>query len=126
MSGMEGRPGRLQIGPNMANSEAYEHPDETDMLREQTNSGISLVRAGRARLSLALPSYRGKIEGAQTLAFRSLCSTYEVAALMVDKLRKETACREELLQDYCTLSRGVETDAIAMLDGKKSDRWRIS
>ncbi|PII38526.1 hypothetical protein T190_19460 [Sinorhizobium meliloti CCBAU 01290] len=42
---------------------------------------------------------------------------------MVDKLRKEVPCREELLAEYEQICRGIEDDANAMLDGEKSDRW---
>lgn len=99
------------------------HPDEDDMLREQINSGIPLIRAGRARLRLALPRHRDVILSTRTPAFQSLCRTYEVTALMVDKLRKEVPCREELLAEYEQIRRGIEDDAAAMLDGEKSDRW---
>jgi hypothetical protein len=100
------------------------HPDEDEMLREQMNSGIPLIRAGRARLRLALPRHRDIILSTWTPAFQSLCRTYEVTALMVDKLRKEVPCREELLAEYEQICHGIEDDAAAMLDGEKSDRWR--
>jgi hypothetical protein len=99
------------------------HPDEDDMLREQMNSGIPLIRAGRARLRLALPRHRDIIPSTRTPAFQSLCRTYEVTALMVDKLRKEVPCRAELLAEYEQICRGIEADADTMLDGEKSDRW---
>lgn len=65
------------------------HPDESDLLDAQMNSGISLIRAGRARLRLAVPRYRDKIPSTHKLAFQSLRRVYEVTALMVDELRKE-------------------------------------
>ncbi|RVE90131.1 hypothetical protein [Sinorhizobium meliloti] len=99
------------------------HPDEDDMLREQMNSGIPLIRAGRARLRLALPRHRDIIPKTRTPAFQSLCRTYEVTALMVDKLRKEVPCREELLAEYEQICRGIQDDADAMLAGEKSERW---
>ncbi|QKN14706.1 hypothetical protein HR059_09575 [Sinorhizobium meliloti WSM1022] len=99
------------------------HPDESDLLDAQMNSGIPLIRAGRARLRLALPGYRDKIPSSHRLAFQSLCRVYEVTALMVDELRKEVPCREELLAEYEEICRGIEADAVAMLDGEKSDRW---
>ncbi|EHK75190.1 hypothetical protein SM0020_24820 [Sinorhizobium meliloti CCNWSX0020] len=107
----------------MDSNETVEHPDEDDMLRDQINSGIALVRAGRARLRLALPPYRDKIPNTHRLAFQSLCRVYEVTALMVDELRKEVPCREELLAEYEEICRGIEADAVAMLDGETSDRW---
>ncbi|MDW9895818.1 hypothetical protein GOB10_08515 [Sinorhizobium meliloti] len=99
------------------------HPDESDLLDAQMNSGIPLIRAGRARLRLALPRYRDKIQSTHRLAFQSLCRVYEVTALMFDELRKEVPCREELLAEYEDICRGIEADAVAMLDGEKSDRW---
>lgn len=39
----------------MNGNEAGEHPDEDDMLRDQMNSGIAFIRAGKARLKLACP-----------------------------------------------------------------------
>lgn len=107
----------------MNGNEAGEHPDEDDMLRDQMNSGIALVKAGRARLRLALPRYRDKIPCTHRLAFQSLCRVYEVTALMVDELRKEVPCREDLLVEYEDLCRRIEADAVAMLEGKTSDRW---
>lgn len=102
---------------------ADEHPDESDMLRDQINSGVALIRAGRARLMLALPRYRDKIPSTHRFAFQSLCRVYEVTALMVDELRKEIPCREELLAEYEEICRGIEADAVAMLGGETSDRW---
>ncbi len=43
---------------------------------------------------------------------------------MVDKLRKEVPCREELLAEYEKLCRDIEADAVAMLEGETSNRWR--
>ncbi|WP_027997144.1 hypothetical protein [Sinorhizobium arboris] len=107
----------------MDSHEAGEYPDEDDMLRDQINSGIALIRAGRARLMLALPRHRHKIPSTHRLAFQSLCRVYEVTALMVDELRREVPRREELLAEYEGICRGIEADAVAMLDGETSDRW---
>ncbi|MFC0808618.1 hypothetical protein ACFHWW_24750 [Ensifer sp. P24N7] len=107
----------------MNGNEAGEHPDEDDMLRDQMNSGIAFIRAGKARLKLALPRYRDKIPSTHRLAFQSLCKVYEVTALTRDELRKEIPCREDLLAEYEGLCRRIEADAVAMLDGEKSDRW---
>lgn len=92
------------------------------MLREQMNSGIPLIRAGRARLRLALPWHRDIIPRTRTPAFQNLCRTYEVTALMVDKLRKEVPCREELLAEYEQICRGIQDDADAMLTAEKIER----
>ncbi len=59
-----------------------------------------------------------------TLAFTSLCTAYEVAALTVEDLRKEIPRREELLEEYEKLCRDIEADAVAMLEGETSNRWR--
>lgn len=107
----------------MDGDERVEHPDEEDMLHGHMKSGIALVRAGRARLMLALPRHRDKIPCTHRMAFQSLCRIYEVTALMRDELRKEIPCRGELLAEYQELCRGIEADAVAMLDGKTSDRW---
>ncbi|MQV46526.1 hypothetical protein GHK28_08660 [Sinorhizobium medicae] len=42
---------------------------------------------------------------------------------MVDELRKEVPCREELLAEYEEMCRSIEDDAVAMLEGETSDRW---
>lgn len=99
------------------------HPDESDLLDAQLNSGIPLIRAGGARLRLALPDYRDEILSTHRLAFQSLCKVYEATALMVDELRKEVPCREELLAEYEEMCRRIEDDAVAMLEGETSDRW---
>ncbi|RVE77528.1 hypothetical protein CN238_35395 [Sinorhizobium meliloti] len=52
------------------------------------------------------------------MAFQSLCRVYEV-----DELRKELPCREELLAEFEDLCRSIEAAAVAMLEGKTSDRW---
>lgn len=78
----------------------------------------ALSLLGSSRLRLALPRYRDKIPSAHRLAFQSLCRVYEV-----DELRKEVPCREELLAEYEGLCRSIEADAVAMLEGKTSDRW---
>ncbi len=46
------------------------HPDESDLLNAQLTSGIPLIRAGRARLRLALPDYRDEIPSTHRLAFQ--------------------------------------------------------
>ncbi|MDW9410708.1 hypothetical protein GOB43_10670 [Sinorhizobium meliloti] len=117
-------PWTLRRGLPMKNSgNDAGHPDESDLLDAQMNSGIPLIRAGRARLRLALPRYRDKIPSTHKLAFQSLRRVYEVTALMVDELRKEVPCREELLAEYEEICRGIEADAVAMLEGETSDRW---
>ncbi|MBL3685168.1 hypothetical protein F2981_30855 (plasmid) [Sinorhizobium meliloti] len=52
------------------------------------------------------------------MAFQSLCRVYEV-----DELRKEVPCREELLAEFEDLCRSIEAAAVAVLEGKTSDRW---
>ncbi|WKL39025.1 hypothetical protein Q1M64_05140 (plasmid) [Sinorhizobium meliloti] len=94
------------------------HTDEIRFARCPVTSGRPLVRAGRARLRLALPRYRDKLPSAHRLAFQSLCRVYEV-----DELRKEVPCREELLAEFEDLCRSIEAAAVAMLEGKTSDRW---
>ncbi|RVI91459.1 hypothetical protein CN186_21080 [Sinorhizobium medicae] len=42
---------------------------------------------------------------------------------MVDELRKEVPCREDLLVEYEDLCRRIEADAVAILEAKTSDRW---
>ncbi|MCA1368060.1 hypothetical protein I6F15_11670 [Bradyrhizobium sp. BRP14] len=101
-----------------------EHPDESDLLRAQMDSGIAMAKAGRARLRLALPHHRDLVVSNHSLAFRSLCTAYEVAALTVEDLRKEIPRREELLEEYEKLCRDIEADAVAMLEGETSYRWR--
>jgi hypothetical protein len=83
----------------MNGNEAGEHPEESDLLRAQMDSGIAMAKAGRARLRLALPHHRDLVVSNHSLAFRSLCIAYEVAALTVDDLRKEIPRREELLAE---------------------------
>ncbi|MDX0464128.1 hypothetical protein GOC73_31880 [Sinorhizobium medicae] len=41
---------------------------------------------------------------------------------MVDELRKEVPCREELPAEYDDLCRSIEAAAVAVLEGKTSDR----
>ncbi|MEY9328231.1 hypothetical protein [Sinorhizobium fredii] len=101
-----------------------EPPEESEMLHAKSNSGIEMVRAGRARLRLVLPHHRELVVSNHSLAFGSLCRAYEVAALTVEDLRKEIPCREELLAEYEKLCRDIEADAVAMLEGETSNRWR--
>ncbi|OAP43744.1 hypothetical protein [Sinorhizobium americanum] len=108
----------------MNDNEAGERPDESDLLSAQMDSGIALAKAGRARLRLALPHHREQVISTHSTAFQSLCRVYEIAALTADDLRKEVPCREELLAEYEQLCRDIQADAVAMLEGQKSDRWR--
>lgn len=55
----------------MDGNEAGEHPDESDMLRDQINSGVALIKAGRARLMLALPRHRDKTRAPTGLLFKA-------------------------------------------------------
>ncbi len=73
----------------MDGNDTGEHPDESDLLRAQMDSGIAMAKAGRARLRLALPRHRDLVVSNHSLAFRSLCVAYEVAALTVEDLRKK-------------------------------------
>ncbi|WP_085025301.1 hypothetical protein [Ensifer aridi] len=108
----------------MNGNEAGEPPDESDLLRAKMDSGIAMAKAGRARLRLALPRHRDLAVSNHSLAFRSLCTAYEVAALTIEDLRKEIPRREELLEEYEKLCRDIEADAVAMLEGETSYRWR--
>lgn len=51
------------------------HPDESDLIDAQTNSGIPLIRAGRARLRLAVPRYRDKIPAPTVSRFRAFAES---------------------------------------------------
>ncbi|WP_342394742.1 hypothetical protein [Sinorhizobium garamanticum] len=77
----------------MNGNEAGAHLDESDLLRAHMDSGIALAKAGRARLRLALPHHRDLVVSNHSLAFRTLCIAYEVAALTKTSARKSPAAR---------------------------------
>lgn len=108
----------------MSDGSDFEFRDEGELLQSHLRSGLPLAKVGRARLRLALPPYRERLLEVHTIAFRSLCETYATAALMVDDLRKEDPCRRELLKEYEQLCHNIEADAVAMISGERSERWR--
>ncbi|ATE84670.1 hypothetical protein phi2LM21_p53 [Sinorhizobium phage phi2LM21] len=108
----------------MSDGSDFEVRDEGELLKSHLRSGLPLARVGRARLRLALPPHRERLLEVHTIAFRSLCETYATAVLMVDDLRKEDPCRRDLLEEYEQLCRNIEADAVAMISGGKSPRWR--
>ncbi|CCE96006.1 conserved hypothetical protein [Sinorhizobium fredii HH103] len=61
---------------------------------------MSLVRAGRARLAMALPQCRKQLLSAKSRELDDLFEAYALAAEALEKLSMEVPQRPELLQEY--------------------------
>ncbi len=76
---------------------------------------MSLVKLGRARLSLVLPYHREQLRAARNPTLYDLFESYALAAQTLDRLLTEHRRREELINEYQALCLDMQAEVIALL-----------
>lgn len=76
---------------------------------------MSLVKLGRARLSLALPRQREQLRSTKHPTLYDLFECYALAAQTADNLVKERPRREELVTEYQSICLGLQAEVVSLL-----------
>lgn len=88
--------------------------DAANMTRQRLYQ-MSLVKLGRARLSLVLPYHREQLRAARNPTLYDLFESYALAAQTLDRLLTEHRRREELINEYQALCLDMQAEVIALL-----------
>lgn len=76
---------------------------------------MSLVKLGRARLSLVLPRHREQLRAARNPALYDLFESYALAAQTLDNLLSEHPRREGLVNEYQALCLDMQAEVVSLL-----------